>query len=757
MTQRNNGGMRLRQAPVPHRKDIRWLLQTLVALLACAVLTLTLTGLTGNGWGVMLASAACLSAVYGVMLKTRHESWFYIGILIVVSALIFLCRRQVWEGFRIFWNQAGDAMVSGTGWVLPQWELQLGTEQHDLCAGLFAGLSSCMISLMCCGLTSLAPAMLAVLLPVVGMSGMMVFGVDAGFAWLLPVLGVAVLILLYSGWREKSVVAPVALNWIVCAGAAGVLAALMLLPGAQSRTLQVREAVHHTVHEKKYETQYTTLPEGDFRQFKVTVQKPKQALSVTMEKPQQLYLRGFTGAVFTGERWEGLDRAALAENRELLYWLNLSAFDANAQFDAAAAHGTLEQSTVTVQNMGACSYWMYVPFTIGKGAWTQPENLNTDGVYGDGARSYVYSVTDAAGEELLQVVEYLQTSDDPAVLQYRRAESGYRQFIYHYYLQVPQECKALLQTQWDEIAAAYGGAENLTQQQAQECTLQFLSRCFPEAGTAAEIALPLENLEGTSFQYATVAAMTLRYFGMPARYAEGYVITREMASQHKSGEPIAVDSSCAKAWVEVYQDGIGWIPMDLTVGMGEVLEKAENSGKNQGDSQTPPEEEKKNEKPEQQEQPVPTGGTMVRIILETILWSLLIVLGVLLVIFLILWLRRKRILSQKEKKFEDSNCSDAIAWLYADTAAILEKLGFDRGNGSMRSLRPALEARFGADFAAQFASVSELNEQAMFSSCPMDAQQRKALRNFRSRVLRKLNTEVNWYRRMWLKWIRCLY
>ena len=759
MTQRNNAGMRLRQAPNPRKKDTLWLIQTIVALLASGVLVLTVTTLTGNAWIVMIAVAVWMGIVYGILLKTKHENWFYLGILILMLVLTLVFRKQVLEGFRIFWNQASDAMVSGTGRVLPEWKLQLDAEQSEFCISLFAGLFACLVSLACCALTSFAPGILAFLLPGLLLAGMTVFGADISFLWLLPVLVVSVLILMYSGWRKKGSAAPVVMSWAVGGVIACVLIAIALMPGMQNWSNLIRENVHERIHEERYETKYTTLPEGDFSDYEKKEQKARQALVVTMENPQQMYLRGFTGAVFTGDTWEPLDTQALAKNKDLLYWLNLNAFNQNAQFDAAAGYAGLSQNTVTVQNIGACSYYRYVPFSLGKGTLTQPENLNTDGVYGDGERSYVYTVTAGTADEIMQVLTHLQTSDDPAVLQYRKAESGYRQFVQHYYLQVPAEVKDILQEQWDEIAARYGSANNLTQQQAQECTLIFLSRCFPEEGTPEDMELPLQMAEGTTFQYATVAAMTLRYFGIPARYAEGYVISQEMAVGYESGETMTVDSSCAKAWVEVYQDGIGWIPMDLTPGIGEILEDPESNDPNKNNSSNKDTTEKKDEEEEEEpaEQPEPTGGSMVLIILKTILWSLLIALGVFLLIFLILWIRRKILLGRKEKKFQSENVSDAVAWIYADTAVILEKLGFDRGNGSMRDLAKPLEEKYGPEFAAQFDAVSDLNDRAMFSDKAMDEEHRKTVRKFHSHVLRKLKSEVKWYRLVWLKWALCLY
>ena len=139
MTQQKNTGMRLRQAMNPRKKDATWLIQMIVAILASSVLALTVTGLTGNTWIVMLVVSAWLCIVYGILLKTRHENWFYLGTLVLVLLLTLVFRKQVLEGFRIFWNTASDAMVSGTGRVLPEWELQLSREQSGFCVSLFAG------------------------------------------------------------------------------------------------------------------------------------------------------------------------------------------------------------------------------------------------------------------------------------------------------------------------------------------------------------------------------------------------------------------------------------------------------------------------------------------------------------------------------------------------------------------------------------------------------------------------------------------
>ena len=75
----------------------------------------------------------------------------------------------------------------------------------------------------------------------------------------------------------------------------------------------------------------------------------------------------------------------------------------------------------------------------------------------------------------------------------------------------------------------------------------------------------------------------------------------------------------------------------------------------------------------------------------------------------------------------------------------------------MRDLHEHLEEKYGPEFAVQFDAVTNLNDRAMFSSQTMEEEHRKAARKFHSHVLRKLKSELKWYKRLWLKWVRCLY
>ena len=74
--------------------------------------------------------------------------------------------------------------------------------------------------------------------------------------------------------------------------------------------------------------------------------------------------------------------------------------------------------------------------------------------------------------------------------------------------------------------------------------------------------------EGYCSHFATAACALLREYGIPVRYAEGYVASDfEKAAGGKTADYRAyVNSECAHAWIEVYIDGMGWLQFEVTPG-----------------------------------------------------------------------------------------------------------------------------------------------------------------------------------------------
>ena len=153
------------------------------------------------------------------------------------------------------------------------------------------------------------------------------------------------------------------------------------------------------------------------------------------------------------------------------------------------------------------------------------------------------------------------------------------------YLQIPSSIYEELASYHDEI----GTGENLAEQ------VKLIQRYFVQnyEYSMAPGATPFnedfvtyflgKQKRGYCAHFASAAALLLRSYGYPARYVEGYVITpSEMADAELADESydvffqgenplgatdvIKVDISDgnAHAWVEVYNENFGWIPVEFT-------------------------------------------------------------------------------------------------------------------------------------------------------------------------------------------------
>ena len=165
-----------------------------------------------------------------------------------------------------------------------------------------------------------------------------------------------------------------------------------------------------------------------------------------------------------------------------------------------------------------------------------------------------------------QILDELQQNE--ANDAYLQMESAYRDFVDSYALAVPQEFVDEMGALLEETKQDLNFSGALTKEEAQLCALSFLETCF-----GGDTSLPLDSTaKGTTYQYATVAALALRYYGIPARYAEGFTV------KTTENDNVSVTAENAGAWVEVYQDGVGWLPLALTPGLESLAPEQTESG-----------------------------------------------------------------------------------------------------------------------------------------------------------------------------------
>ena len=324
---------------------------------------------------------------------------------------------------------------------------------------------------------------------------------------------------------------------------------------------------------------------------------------------------------------------------------------------------------------------------------------------------------------------------------------------------MPAEFRAQLGAVLDSCCESYGAAGSLTKEQAQTAALAFLELCFDGSG---DIALPLtDTADGTTYQYATVAALALRYYGIPARYVEGYTV------KTAEGEPENVDASAAGAWVEVYQDGVGWLPLALTPGLEDLSAEQTESGikpvgaGKEGNGDGPrvtegQELEQDNAEPDNSKDNTPDGGQRTGLLHKPAFWIILIAVLLLLLLAVVL-IRHAVILKKRNETFTQEDQSAAAACLFTDCAAMLAAMGFKRGTGSMLELCETAKEQLGEEYAAKLHDMTMYNAQALFSSRAITPEQLAEMHMFYDTTLESLKTRCKPLHKLRLKWLNCLY
>ena len=694
-----------------------------------------------------LLGAGVLSCV--VIALVRHfkkAKWLAPALFIVLLAAVLFARTPLLNGFGAAWNDLRDLWAAEKGILLPLAE----TDGSGLwLAGIVLGILLAMAGFA----LSNAPTLAAVLLAS--------FSVAAAFvqpgAMLLFAAGISVLLL--SWQKEKNAVS--AASFVLVGAIVVGIAALALQSGTMENLSQTaKDSLHHW----RFETAEELLPEGDLTQSVKTSDSTNAILNITADTAQTLYLRGFVGDSYENETWTSLDAKAAAEEKDLLYWLHQSGFYPQSQLAMAARlMGNYPSSLVSVQNLTGCSLYRYEPCSVlperaglAKNK-IQPSDVETNGLRGQ--RGYSFDTIADVQTVLPALLDFLQNDDSGAANAYLQMESAYREFVYSYALTVPAEFRAQLGAVLNSFCEEYGSADSLTKEQAQSAALAFLERCFDGS---EDVSLPLsDTANGTTYQYATVAALALRYYGIPARYVEGYTVNA------KAGEETTVDAKSAGAWVEVYQDGAGWLPLALTPGLEDLSAEQTESGvkpvgagkegTGDGPRVTEGQELEQNDaEPDNSKDNTPEGGERTGLLNKPLFWVILIA-GLLLLLIAAIVVRHALILKKRNETFTQEDQNAATACLFADCASLLAALGLKRGNGSMLELCEGVENRFGAENADKLREMTLLNARALFSTKALTKDERMRMESFRADVLNLLKTHTKWPKKLRLKWLSCLY
>lgn len=274
---------------------------------------------TNYGW--LWAAAGAAALVWQSVALGLPRRWLraVLPLLCLICAAAF--SRRFLAGAITVSSSACETLTKATGHIL----LPLAGVGAD--AALFVAISAALLGTLCAYAVRWSPTVCGLLLTVLSAALLALLRPDSAQVW-MAVCPLCAALLLAGGAADRKESVPMLLNYGALLAAAGVLAAALLaVPGLRSGTLfsEWGTASRTALHRLRYESGQAVLPEGEFSGFSAASEQTP-CLTVTMEQPTALYLRGFTGDTFTGTAWQALDTQTLAEQTDLLYWLHKEGF-----------------------------------------------------------------------------------------------------------------------------------------------------------------------------------------------------------------------------------------------------------------------------------------------------------------------------------------------------------------------------------------------------------------------------------------------
>ena len=306
-----------------------------------------------------------------------------------------------------------------------------------------------------------------------------------------------------------------------------------------------------------------------------------------------VYLKFRTGSIYENNKWFDFDSSVYNETPiNIMKSNNLTISD----IFATSEQGKRSLGLMTIKPVMDISGFTYLPYGFyNDGGLTA---VNDEGAIKNQSKSKMlkgYSVSyDRRANNL-----WGELQDDQYFLrksQFLEISGSYTDFVNDHYTQVPDNLTKLKELAEDlkndgfqkraYIINSIKKVQNYLRENA-EYSLE--PGAVPNGKDFTEHFL-FENKKGFCVHFATAGVMLLRAMGIPSRYASGYIITDDdfanasdvkfekvkvtylenqktvSSTVDQNTATVSLTDKNAHAWAEVYVDGLGWIPCEMTTG-----------------------------------------------------------------------------------------------------------------------------------------------------------------------------------------------
>ena len=387
------------------------------------------------------------------------------------------------------------------------------------------------------------------------------------------------------------------------------------------------------------------------------------ALVLAMDDPSPIYLRGKVGEKYSADGWTAFTDEEAYKTLDELYWVRKSGLEPESQHSAlsnalrasvpakagGSAAGTSpgrarEPGTITVTVKDADGSLMYTPYGLAQSGIDGAVSM--DGAYFkkkklSGDKTYSFKADAGAYAGWTDEVSALFGSDPTDEIdRYLEAEAVYAGFVYGKYLKVSAGER-------ERYAKALGIGDETVER---------------HEGYREAIGKVRAAVTGDDRECASAAASMFRMLGIPARYVEGYIITE---SDIQGAGQVSVRNSAYHAWPEIYVDGYGWVPVEVTPGFTGLMPEADlDTGFEGIDTRASVASGRESAEAEPEEGAATASGRMVTINALVLILALLLILVLILYRPVVNGLARIAGYSYRRKLFRSPDPRIAVSAMY---------------------------------------------------------------------------------------------
>lgn len=477
------------------------------------------------------------------------------------------------------------------------------------------------------------------------------------------------------------------------------------------------------------------LPEGNFKNLSDFNPTNREVIKLIMSSPQSCYLRGYIGEEYTNYGWKGLDNEKVFEYKDMFYWLHTSDFYSQTILSNLQNDKNKDKNRIIINNINANKKYIYTPYELCNSELLDSNSLSSC-IYSDiGNSKTSYSYNTEIDIMKTRNQEFKNKNIDN---KYFNCEAHYRNLAYDMYLDIPENTKNVI----SNILGKYNKNEHMPYSLAKQNILNALGKMeYSTSNSYNEscgdfVAYFLQNLNsGYSVHFASATALMLRYYGIPSRYVEGYIITPNDIKNLDKNSELTITEKNSHIWAEYYEDGKGWIPFETTPTYIGVIEtddilKYNSFDKNISDNQ--PKKEEKSEPNLENEPPKIQEDTNLNLFFSII--SICLILITLTICISILVIRRLKLIkiysSFNDEDNNNNNNNKSVLNMFNYVTNLFLKFKYISYQSDMYDIQNKIKLTLDENYIIAYGKAYAVFEKAKFSNHMVSDDEKRIFKDF---------------------------